>query len=80
MRLQTSGLVASYSFLLPNVDTNGSSMVFNSLNDAGDAGYLNAQILGSDPSAVFLSGVSIPKLKVFVSSDLLYLAQTKRCS
>ena len=61
--IQTSGLVASYSFLLPNVETSGSSMIFNSLNDHGDAGYLNAQILGSSASSVFLSGVSIPKLK-----------------
>ena len=61
--IETKGLEASYSFLLPNVETVGDSILYRTLNNNGESGYLNAQILGSDTSSVFLSGVSIPKLK-----------------
>jgi hypothetical protein len=55
-------LEASYSFLIPSVETNGKSGTFRALNDDDDGGYHDAQLVGNNVSSVFASGVSIPKL------------------
>jgi hypothetical protein len=54
-------LIASYSFLVPEVELPYSED-FNVLNDATEAGYNNAQLVGKSLNSVFVSGLAIPKL------------------
>ena len=67
----TDHLEASYSFLIPSVETTGRSTKFNLLNDHADGGYHDAQLIGNDVSSVFEKGVSIPKLDGIVRPQLL---------
>ena len=67
----TDHLEASYSFLIPSVETTGRSTKFNLLNDNADGGYHDAQLVGNDVSSVFEKGVSIPKLDGIVRPQLL---------
>jgi len=67
-QITTKGLIAIYNFLEPQTEDPGSEE-YQVVNCAFDKIHNNAQLVGSSPSSVFVSGLGIPYLKGVMEAD-----------
>ena len=67
-QIVTDGLFSIYNFLEPEVVDPGSEK-YQVTNCAVDSIYNNAQLVGTSPSSVFVSGLGVPFLKGILETD-----------